>query len=521
LKLLEGEKNKLASAGVLPGHVAFKLYDTYGFPLDLTQDILRSSGHSVDTDGFNMAMEVQKTEARKSWSGSGDNFEEKVWLEQVSTIPATDFIGYDGLDIDAKVLMIVKDGIKVDVLQNGDEGFLLLDQTTFYAESGGQMGDRGILKSLDGHIMCDVIDTSKKAQIYHGHFVKVKLGNVHVGDLLHCQVDANYRSSLQAHHSATHLLHSVLRRLIGVEITQKGSLVAHDRLRFDFSCGNPLTREQIADVEQEVNRLIIANKEVSCKLMSHESAIESGAMALFGEKYGDTVRVVSMGGGDDGSVELCGGTHVSMTGNIGFFKITSESGVASGVRRIEAVCANAAYDYIKHMADQLEAFSHLLKAPNDQLVSKLQSVLDDRKKIEKENRSLQQKLALGSVASGPMSQSKDYIDVNGFKLISRWFDEMPPKELKGIAEGLAQNLMGAVVVVGSGFGEKVSLVAHVSGHTVKMVSAVDIVQNGAVLLGGHGGGGRPDMAQAGGSDSSKWPAFEVWLKDHLSKKSSL
>ena len=503
LHLLEDETARLADSQALDGKVAFKLYDTFGFPLDLTQDILRGQGRSVDVAGFNEAMEKQRETARKAWAGSGEAATDALWFEIRDKVGATEFLGYAEEAAEGQVTALVVDGKCLETAKAGDEVSVILNQTPFYGESGGQQGDRGRMHNSDG-VEIAIEDTQKKLGDLHVHNGRLLKGTLKTGDFLELEVDHDRRAALRAHHSATHLLHEALRRHLGDHVTQKGSLVAPDRLRFDISHPKPLVPEELEKVEQEVNARIRGNDAVGTHLMTPDQAIEAGALALFGEKYGEEVRVVSMGGSDAGkkggnySTELCGGTHVKRTGDIGIFKIVSESALAAGVRRIEAVAGAAALEHFRQREQSLEKAAAQLKvAPND-LPDRIAALLAERKKAEREIADLRRKLATG----GGSGDGKAIREVAGIKLAARQLDDVPAKDLKSMADDLKAQLGSGVVALIAVNDGKASIVVGVTPDLTARFSAVDLVKVGSAALGGKGGGGRPDMAQAGGPDGA-------------------
>ncbi|WP_142848002.1 alanine--tRNA ligase [Telmatospirillum sp. J64-1] len=499
LRLLDDETAKLGNGGVLPGEVAFRLYDTYGFPLDLTQDALKGKGIGVDLDGFTAAMERQRAEARKAWAGSGEAATETLWYELREKLGATEFLGYDADQAEGKITGLVVDGKEAQAAQPGQEVALIANQTPFYGESGGQMGDHGVIRVPGGGRVV-VRDTTKKVGDLVVHLGVVEDGVVAVGDIGDFRIDVERRLNLRSHHSATHLLHAALRRRLGDHVTQKGSLVAPDRLRFDISHPKALTPEEIRDVEAEVNRQVRLNRDVGTRLMSPDEAIEAGAMALFGEKYGDEVRVVSMGGDESGqnfSVELCGGTHVGRTGDIGLFKIIGESAVAAGVRRIEAVTGQAAERWVAEQQDILARSAEALKATTADLPGRIAGLLEERRKLEREIADLRRQMATGG-GGGAATKT-----VAGITFAGRKLDNMPAKDLKGMADEMKKQIGSGVVALVSVMDGKASLVVGVTEDLTGKVSAVDLVRAGSEAVGGKGGGGRPDMAQAGGPDGSR------------------
>lgn len=504
LRLLKEATDSLAPGVALPGEVAFKLYDTFGFPLDLTQDVLKSSQRAVDLEAFQVAMTAQKAAARAAWVGSGESKNEQIWYDLHETHGATEFLGYDTLEAEGILQAILKDGQCVNRATAGEEVALLVNQTPFYAESGGQMGDQGILLSASEAEM-QVIDTVKHAGSLHIHKAKVLKGNITSGDAIKLSVDGRRRSQLRANHSATHLLHAALRQILGNHVTQKGSLVAPERLRFDFTHTRPLSPEEIRHVEQMVNMHIIQNHLVQTHLMNTEQAIEHGALALFGERYGDEVRVLSMGSEEGGarpfSVELCGGTHVTRTGDIGFFKILNEAGVAAGIRRIEAVTGLAALSYVTEVEATLSDVSRLTKSTSTDILGRVDTLLTERKTFERQVTELRRQLALLD-AQKPDSQGvrEDIRQVGLFKLMVRHLKDVPAKDLKALVDDLKRQIGSGIIVVTSSVEDKVSLVVGVSEDLTPQINAVDLVKKGAEAIGGSGGGGRPDLAQAGGNN---------------------
>ncbi|WP_119301962.1 alanine--tRNA ligase [Dongia deserti] len=492
----------LTKDGKLSGAVAFQLSDSRGFPLDLTQSILRDRGIEVDVDGFNVELEKQRERSRAAWAGSGEAATEAVWFDLKQRLGATDFLGYATEQAEGQVTALLKSGAEVQSAKQGDEIAIITNQTPFYGEAGGQIGDTGAFVSATGAII-EIADTHRKVGDLFVHYGKVTKGEIKVGDAVEMKVDGKRRTTLRAHHSATHLLHEALRRQLGAHVTQKGSLVAPDRLRFDFSHTKAMTPEDIAAVEREVNDRIRANAAVETHLMTPQAAIEAGAMALFGEKYGDEVRVVSMGGKVANenkvfSTELCGGTHVRRTGDIGLFKIVSEGAVGAGVRRIEAVTGAAAEAYVAEQQRLLnEAASALRTLPSD-LTQRIASLLEERKRLERELMEARKAAAAGGAGAGPASKQ-----INGVTLAARLLDGVPAKELKGMADEIKRQIGSGVVALVAVAEGKASLVVGVTDDLTKRLNAVELVKVGSAALGGQGGGGRPDMAQAGGPDASR------------------
>ncbi len=502
LKLLTEETDRLGDQEALPGEVAFRLYDTYGFPLDLTQDVLRGQGRAVDTDGFDIAMQKQREDARKAWSGSGDAADDSVWFDIREELGATEFLGYTNEFSEGKILAIVKDGARIETAHDGDAVAMVVNQTPFYAESGGQMGDVGTL-SGDGDAAFTVSDTQKKVGDLHVHVGVVSGGSMSVDNVVEMQVEPDRRAGLRGHHSATHLLHAALRDRLGDHVSQKGSLVAPDRLRFDISHPKAIGAEDLAEVTDNVNRQIQGNSEVVTRLMTPDEAIETGAMALFGEKYGDEVRVVTMGdrGNSPYSVELCGGTHVNRTGDIGPFRIVSESAVAAGVRRIEAVTGQAALAQMAETEAQMQEVASLLNASPGQVAERVAALLEERKKLENDLSEVRRKLATGGGEAGPGDAGVK--DIDGISFAGRVLEGIPPRELKSFADDLKKQIGSGVVAICGKDDGKASLVVGVTDDITDQFDAVALVRIGSAALGGKGGGGRADMAQAGGPNAAK------------------
>ncbi|SUB01692.1 Alanine--tRNA ligase [Pannonibacter phragmitetus] len=506
LGLLDTATLDLSQGGELDGETAFKLYDTYGFPLDLTQDALRARGITVDTDGFSAAMERQKAEARAAWAGSGESATDTVWFALKEKCGATEFLGYETEQAEGAVLALVADGKETDKLTAGQTGFVILNQTPFYGESGGQVGDTGVMKAAGVHLK--VTETQKKADGLFIHAVTVEEGTVTVGLGVELVVDHSRRSHIRSNHSATHLLHEALREVLGSHVAQKGSLVSPDRLRFDFSHPKPIDDAELKQVEAIANEIILQNAPVDTRLMAVDEAIESGAMALFGEKYGEEVRVVSMGtalhgpkAGKTYSVELCGGTHVKRTGDIGLVRLVSEGAVAAGVRRLEALTGEAARAYLDEQDTRVREIASILKVGAGEITARVAQLLDERRRMEKELSEARKKLAMGGGASGGADQPRE---INGVKFLGRALEGIPAKDLKGMVDESRTALgSGIVVLISVSEDGKGSAVVGVSEDLTSRFSAVDLVRVASEALGGKGGGGRPDMAQAGGPDGSK------------------
>ena len=498
LKLLAEETDKLSSGQALSGDVAFKLYDTYGFPIDLTQDALRAQSIDVDLKGFETAMEKQRAEARKNWSGSGEAATEKVWFDILDQNGPTEFLGYGATEAEAQIVSIIKDGQCIDKAKDGDDVTILTNQTPFYAESGGQVGDSGVLTTEDG---CKAVisDTKKPLGKLWAHKATIETGHVATGDTVKLNVDEKRRSAICANHSATHLLHKALQDVLGDHVAQKGSLQDDRRTRFDISHPHAITAEEMQKIETIVNNEIRANTAVSTNIMAIDDAMETGAMALFGEKYDDEVRVVSMGTHDGNkafSVELCGGTHVDRTGDIGLFHIVAESAVSSGVRRVEAITGQNAITYYEDQDRLLGDIADTLKTSKGDLKNRIESLVSERKKMEAEISDLRKKLATGGASSG-----NDVKEINGLKFAARVLENVPAKDLKPMADDLkAQIGSGVITLIATNDG-KASIVVAVTDDLTAQINAVDLVRTGSEALGGSGGGGRPDMAQAGGPNA--------------------
>ena len=513
LKLLHAEIDGKASQGTLDGATAFKLYDTYGFPLDLTEDFMRGYGWNVDVAGFDACMAEQKEQARKAWSGSGSQADERILLELADQLGSTEFLGYTRSKTEAAVTAMVKDSKAVTQAETGDDVLIMLNQTVFYGESGGQVGDTGQISWPEGS--AQITDTQKTNGLFI-HHAQITSGVLKTEQPVTLEINAGRRSALRAHHSATHLLHEALRQVCGDHVAQKGSLVEPNRLRFDFSHPHALTADELAQVEEIVNLRIRANSDVSTRVMTPDEAVEQGALALFGEKYGDEVRVVSMGGDAEHagrsawSVELCGGTHVNQTGDIALLKITSESAVAGGVRRIEAVTHAAGLAVLNAKDTQLSQTAQLLKSSPEQVAERVEQLLDDKKQLEREITQLRQKLA----TSAPAAQSSEQI--GNINFIGRVLEDIPAKELKSTADTLRQNASSTVIcLVAVNDGKATALVCLTDDLTDQM-SAVDLVKIASAELGGKGGGGRADMAQAGGPDGSNAQTAIEQVKASLS-----
>ncbi len=503
LKLLDEESNGLNKGDTFSGETAFKLYDTFGFPLDLTQDALRARGIGVDGEAFAKSMAKQKADARAAWKGSGEAKTDTVWFEIRERVGGTEFLGYDTETAEGEVMALASDGKDVTVLHEGQSGAIIVNQTPFYGESGGQSGDQGIIRRADGAVF-RVTETQKRLADVFVHVGVVEKGTFRVGEAVELEVDHARRFGNRSHHSATHLLHEALRRVLGEHVAQKGSLVEPGRLRFDFSHGKGMSQDEIAKAEAIANEVVLQNDPVATRLLSVDAAIAEGAMALFGEKYGDEVRVVSMGRNKAGekrpiySLELCGGTHVARTGDIGLIKIVGESASSAGVRRLEALAGDAARAYLVEQDRRVLAAAAALKTAPADLLSRIDSLLDDKKRLERELADAKRQLAIG----GGKGKAQDEIEtVNGIKFIGRALHGVAAQDLKAMADEGKKTLgSGIVVLVSQSEDGKGAVVAGVTNDLVGRFNAVDLVKAAAIAMGGKGGGGRPDMAQAGGPD---------------------
>ncbi|MBX2806386.1 MAG: alanine--tRNA ligase [Hyphomicrobiales bacterium] len=524
LTLLDEATTELSTGDTLSGDVAFKLYDTYGFPLDLTQDALKARAIEVDRKGFDEAMGRQRAEARKAWAGSGEAATERVWFELREKFGATEFLGYQTEKAEGQILAIIKGGKEVKQLKKGEDGAVIVNQTPFYGMSGGQLGDEGEIRGVKGALF-RVSDTEKKLGDLFVHVGQAEKGPIKLGDEVELEVDHARRTAIRANHSATHLLHEALRQVLGTHVAQKGSLVAPGRLRFDFSHPKPISAEELQAVEDIANAMVLQNEPVITRLMAVDEAIEAGAMALFGEKYGDEVRVVSMGTAIDGekagksySVELCGGTHVIRLGDIGLVKIVAESAVAAGVRRIEALTAQGARAYLSEQDRLMQQAAGALKVRPEELPARIAALMDERRRLERELTEAKKAIALGAGASGGAGQNDgDYVrQVGKISLMARTVRGIPTKDLRGLVDdGKKQLKSGIVAIVGVSEEGKAGLVVGVTDDLTADYNAVDLVRAGAEVLGGGGGGGRPDMAQAGGPDGGKAEAALVAIEARL------
>lgn len=513
LKLLDEEVGKLPKGDALDGKVAFKLYDTFGFPFDLTEDALRSQGLNVDKDGFEQAMEKQRADARAAWAGSGEQATDRLWYDFKDKYGATEFLGYASDEAQAVVLGLVANGEVVEEVGVGQKVQILTNQTPFYGESGGQAGDHGALLADGLEII--ITDTQKPLGL-HVHIGEVKTGALKTGDTVTLRIDGERRRNLRANHSATHLLHEALRRVLGEHVSQKGSYVGHDRLRFDFTHPKAVGADEIARAETEVNAIIRQNEEVTTKLMTPDDAISAGAIALFGEKYGDEVRVLFMGTENNArsnsfSIEFCGGTHVKRLGDIGLFKIVSETAVSSGVRRIEALVGEPARQYLLTQEQNLKRAADVLKSSPQDVVTRVAALVDERKKLEKELSEAKKKLAMGGgAADGPAHE-----DINGVAFLGQILDGVSAKDLRGLIDSAKKKLGSGVAVMIAVNEGKAAVAVGVTDDLNTRMSAVDLVKLAAAAVGGKGGGGRPDMAQAGGPDGARAMDAVDAVRSHL------
>jgi alanyl-tRNA synthetase len=503
LQLLDDAVGGLPSGGVLPGETAFRLYDTYGFPLDLTQDVLRARGLSVDEAGFQSAMAEQRARSQESWKGSGEQGAGEAWFALRDASGATNFSGYDAASGSSPLVAIVRQGEPCDSLGEGEAAELVFSQTPFYAESGGQSGDKGEIRFAGGAVF-QVEDVQKRAGDLFAHVGTLTAGSLRIGDLATLQIDTNRRARIRANHSATHLLHAALRNRLGRHVTQKGSLVEADYFRFDFSHNAPLTREDIDAVEAEVNTVIRQNAASEVREMSPEAAVKAGALALFGEKYGEVVRVLRLGNSpdEDGgaySVELCGGTHVARTGDIAVFVVTGEGGVSAGVRRIEAATGAQALSFLKARAGLARDVADQLKAPVVEAPARVQALLEQRRKLEQELADARRKLAMGGAGGGSAAPEQ----IAGVQFLGKIAEGVQPRDLKSMVDEAKQKLGSGVAVFVAVTDGKAAVVVGVTDDLKARFSAVDLVRSAASALGGSGGGGRPDLAQAGGPDGAR------------------
>ncbi|QQV78721.1 alanine--tRNA ligase [Sphingomonas aliaeris] len=502
LRLLDEATAGMTPGATLPGETAFKLYDTFGFPYDLTEDALRSQGFGIDREGFDAAMARQKQAARAAWKGSGAKASDEVWFDIAEQSGGTEFLGYRDTASEGQVVALVKDGVRVEQADAGDSVSIIVNQTPFYGESGGQVGDTGYITD-ENDLHAHVVETSKQLGRVFVHHADISQGSVKVGDTVKLQIDTARRDQIRANHSATHLLHEALRQRLGLHVAQKGSLVAPDRLRFDFSQPSAIDPARIGEVEADVNHQIRGNSAVSTRLMTPEEAIEEGAMALFGEKYGDEVRVVSMGDEADGkvySLELCGGTHVAALGDIGLFKVVGESAVSSGVRRIEALTGEAARQYLASRDEKLREAAATLKSTPDEVPARVAALVEDRRRLERELAEAKKALALGGGAGAAPTGPEQ---VGGVNFVGQVLQDFDAKGLRGAVDEAKQRIgsgIAAIVAVNDG---RASIAVGITPDLAGSHNAVDLLRIAVAVLGGQGGGGRPDMAQGGGPDGTK------------------
>jgi alanyl-tRNA synthetase len=501
LKLLEEATQGMSRGDKLSGETAFRLYDTYGFPLDLTEDALRARGISVDTEGFNAAMARQRAEARKAWAGSGETGTDALWFALKDDIGATEFLGYDAEEAEGTIVALLKDGVRVERASAGETVRILTNQTPFYGEAGGQVGDAGTMFSSKGG-EARVIDTEKKLGVLNVHVIEVVRGLLAIGDVVELRVDGERRRATRANHSATHLLHAALKHVLGPHVSQKGSLVAPDRLRFDFSHPKALTHDELERIENEVNAVIRQNTDVATRLMPTVDAIAAGAEALFGEKYGDEVRVLTMGEADTKpySVELCGGTHVRRLGDIGLFTILSESAVAAGVRRVEALTSEGARRYLSAQAEIAREAAAALRTNPSGLRERVLQLAEERKRLERELADARRSLALANPSR--TNSAEETREIAGIRTMLRVVDGVSAKDLKGLADEAKAKVGSGVVALVAVADGRASLVVGVTDDLKNRIDAVDLAKRAAETLGGKGGGGRADLAQAGGPDGS-------------------
>ncbi|MBQ8785597.1 MAG: alanine--tRNA ligase [Alphaproteobacteria bacterium] len=497
LKLLDEETADMSAGDTLNGETAFKLYDTYGFPLDLTQDALKNKDINVDVDGFNTAMERQRAEARKNWAGSGDEGVEKIWFEVFDKLGKSEFLGYSSTKADGEIKALVQNSQLVDSVKEGNF-YLVANQTPFYGESGGQVGDTGFIKNKD--FVAEVVDTKKKIDGMIVHICKLVSGEAKVGEFASFEINEENRNKIRANHSVTHLLHRALRDILGEHVTQKGSMVAPDRARFDISHHKQVTAEELRHAENIVNEAVRKNYNCVTRIMTPEEAVAAGAMALFGEKYGETVRVVSMENeGEVFSRELCGGTHVNTTGDIGYFNIVSESAVAAGVRRIEFMTGYAAEKYTQDMEDKLHQISQMLRTSPNDIEARIRLLMEEKKKLEAEILRVRKNFASNKAADN----KEKFEEINGVKFAAKVLNNISAKELKGFIDEVKQQIESGIIVLFSCTDNKVSAVIGVTEDLTSKYSANDLIKVIAPYIGAKGGGGRPDMAQTGGSDLSQ------------------
>jgi len=512
LRLLDEATAAMEPGATLPGETAFKLYDTFGFPYDLTEDALRAQGFGIDRPGFDAAMAEQKRAARAAWKGSGQRASDDVWFDIAEANGGTEFIGYSAVEGEGVVVAIVRDGKQVERADVGETVEIVVNQTPFYAESGGQVGDTGTLTAPGVHGVVE--DTRKYLGRVFAHVTRIGEGGIAVGDALHLTVDATRRDQIRANHSATHLLHEALRQRLGAHVAQKGSLVAPERLRFDFSQPTAIDPARIAEVETDVNAQIRGNGLVDTRLMTPDEAIAEGAMALFGEKYGDEVRVVSMGSerGKTYSLELCGGTHVRALGDIGLFTVIGEGAVSSGVRRVEALTGEAARDYLTARDAKLREAAAALKSSPDEVPARVAALVEDRRRLERELADAKKALALGGGSGGAVAGPEE---VGGVAFLGQVVEGLDPKGLRGTVDEMKQRIGSGIAMIVAVNEGRASVAVGLTADLVGSHSAVDLLRVAVATLGGQGGGGRPDMAQGGGPDGAKAADAVAAVRAHL------
>jgi alanyl-tRNA synthetase len=518
LKLLDEELDRVPEGEEFSGKTAFKLYDTYGFPLDLTQDALREKGQVVNTKAFDIAMEDQKKKARAAWIGTGQIADEAIWFELSENTPTTDFLGYETDTAEAQLLALVKDGDQVSSAKAGDTIQLIFNQTPFYAESGGQVGDQGYVQNSE--CLIQINDTKNFAGLFV-HSGTISKGSIEEGESVSLFVNAERKNQIKGNHSATHLLHEALRQLLGDHVAQRGSLNAEDRLRFDFSHSSILTKEEIQSIEKSVNKYVSQNSSVQTRVMTPDDARDLGAQALFGEKYGDEVRVVSMGhekntgkglGGETYSLELCGGTHVNKTGEIGTFTILSDSASSAGVRRIEALTGESAIIYLANRSQQVNELSTLLKVSPDELSLRVIALMDEKKSLSNEVAELKRKFALSGEGNGETVKAEE---INGISFFAQVYSGISGKDLPSLVDEYKDRLKSGIILLITESDNRVAVAVGVSSDLTDKISAVDIVRSAVLELGGKGGGGRSDLAQGGGTDISGADAAITAVKSLL------
>jgi len=508
IKILNEEISKIDK--ILPGEVAFKLYDTYGFPLDLTQDILKNKSLTIDNDKFQSLMKESKELAKKNWKGSGDSAVDDIWFSIKDRLGPSEFLGYETDQAEGIILSLIKDNKEVNELDENDEGIIILNQTPFYGESGGQVGDTGEI--ISGNFKFEITDVQKKLGDLFVHYGKVKSGSIKIKDNVEMKIDIDRRNNIRAYHSATHLLHESLRRVLGTHVTQKGSLVAPDRLRFDFSHMKPISDQEIEKIENHVNSMVQKKSEVKTRIMTPKEAVNNGALALFGEKYGEEVRVLSMGDEKEKyfSTELCGGTHVRNTGDIGKFKIISQSSIAAGVRRVEALRENQLNSFLQNK----EKLSDLSAQKDEEMINDLSKQIiklggkpnienEDNKILIKELSKQLEQLKFSSILENNSKNIIQDVKINNVSVRFQKVDDLPPKELRKLVDAGKKELKTGIVIVFASSEDKVGLAVGITDELIDKYDAVTFAKTGSEIIGGKGGGGRKDFAQAGGQFKDK------------------